>query len=74
MYDGTAYRFIGRNGSMGLRHGYVYNIVIDIVPTEPAQVIVEMQQNNFLEKRTVWRCPYANIAAFSRNWRKAYYA
>lgn len=71
MYEGTPYQFIGQNGSMGLRRGTVYNITIQIWPN--GKIVVEMVRNSFLDKQVVWRCPYTNVAMFSRNWVKAHY-
>lgn len=64
-------RFIGSNGSMGLRHGRVYNITI----TKDARYVwVNWESNGivgtFLQLLcgTPSRCPYHNEQTLRENW------
>ena len=50
-------KFIGRDGSMGLRNGRIYKIKITI---EQEMVIVKCRYG--------WRCPYSSVVAFLNNW------
>lgn len=49
-------KFIGQNGSLGLRYGQVYDVKIDVTEN---MVWVEWGNN---------RCPYSSIANFLSNW------
>lgn len=64
-------RFIGNNGSMGLRHGKVYNITI----TKDARYIWVNWEHKEIGKTilqllggTPSRCPYHNEQALRENW------
>lgn len=49
-------RFIGQDGSLGLKYDHIYNVKIDV---KDNMVWVEWGNN---------RCPYSSIANFLTNW------
>lgn len=56
-----AFRFIGKDGSMGLKHGVVYIVKLVTISNEGAlraDII-----------RIGFRCPYDSWATFQANWR-----
>lgn len=56
-------RFIGRDGSMGLRHGRYYEITIYGKPDEDLIFVEWIGYDGFL-----WKCPYGSIEALMQNW------
>lgn len=56
-------KFIGKDGSMGLKHGEVYPVRILSLPSDKA-ILVEWPFGRF----GVRRCPYSSPAAFAANW------
>ena len=53
-------RFIGEDGSMGLKHGKIYEV--DITIPKYGYIIVEWY-NPYLT-----RCPYKSLSALCANW------
>ncbi len=56
----TRYRFIGKDGSMGLKHSRIYNLKL----TSGAAVAVIARWN-----ARYW-CPYKTIDDFTDNWQR----
>lgn len=57
-------RFIGKDGSMGLRHGRVYDVAIKAVMGSYGFIEVGWKTRGW---RTEW-CPYSSPAALAKNW------
>ena len=57
-------KFIGRDGSMGLRHGNKYKVNLY---THGAGLIAHIRINMFLNVT----CPYDTLIGFSKNWEVA---
>jgi len=58
--------FIGTDGSMGLRKGYIYNVKVIKGPFfERYPIWVEIA-NSLITTQT--KCPYDSFEAFFRNW------
>ena len=55
-------RFIGANGSMGLRYGKIYKVSLS---TSNDYIIAEIKLN-FCDNIIV--CPYSSPQAFAKNW------
>lgn len=61
-------KFIGKNGSMRLSHGEVYNVN---VKTKSDYIWVTIPMFEFREKVFgKWECPYSSPQTFSENWEK----
>lgn len=58
-------KFIGKDGSMGLRHGNVYPVRIISLPSDIA-IYVQWP----IKLGLVRTCPYLSPAAFAANWMK----
>lgn len=54
-------RFVGANGSMGLKHGNVYNVDVN---TDGKYVWVDWGKN---------KCPYSSFENFASNWETTMY-
>ena len=54
-------KFIGKDGSMGFRHGCVYDIVVTI--TDSKNISLRCDELKV-------RCPYGSMNAFLKNWEK----
>lgn len=52
-------KFIGKDGSMGLKHGIVYSVTIF---TEYGKIIVRLGPHRY--------CPYSSPQALAANWTK----
>lgn len=52
-------KFIGKDGSMGLRHGNVYNVTIF---TDNGYILVRLGPHRY--------CPYSSPQALAANWTK----
>jgi hypothetical protein len=52
--------FVGRDGSMGLRHGQIYDVLTRIAAS--GQVLMTSPV----------RCPYGSVSAFLANWQASY--
>lgn len=61
MFDAIRLRFIGENGSMGLRHGRIY-----IVGVHTSNNYIWVSWIN--PDGSAHSCPYASVAAFAANW------
>lgn len=53
-------RFIGANGSMGLKHGKTYSVSIK---SQGEYIIVTWTTDN-----SIYRCPYSSPKSFAANW------
>ena len=56
-------KFIGEDGSMGLRRGNVYTVTIGSLPSEP---YIYVQWPVGLHK--TYYCPYSSPATLAKNW------
>lgn len=54
-------RFIGTDGSMGLRNGHVYKVNV----RSSGKYIIVFIEKNFLHRM---ECPYGSPQAFAKNW------
>lgn len=68
MNNGTLYRYIGDDLSMGLRRGQLYDITIVIWPKRYGGNALTVDMQDFFGN-IVWRCPYRTLAEFRKNWR-----
>jgi len=66
--QGSRYRFLGRDMSMGLQHNGIYELHIDIWPQEKGGAIATEIRN--MLGQVSWRYSYANVANFSKDWVK----
>ena len=57
-------RFIGKDGSMGLKHGKVYPVHVISLPSH-TEIYVTWFSVKLGRHR---RCPYSSPAAFAANW------
>jgi hypothetical protein len=55
-------RFIGTNGSMGLKHGKIYNVEID---ASFGGKWIWVYWNDFIISRA---CQYSSLKKFAENW------
>lgn len=61
-------KFIGADGSMGLRNGKLYDVTIK---TKPGSTNIWVVIENFEIRHNVfrrWVCPYSSPQSFARNW------
>lgn len=58
-------RFIGKNGSLGLRKGELYPVEIK------SQLLCDCINTRILVGEKWVNCPYASPQAFAANWEKA---
>lgn len=58
-------RYVGKDGSMGLKHGEIYSVRIDSLPSDEF-IHVSWPVALFKTKQ----CPYDSPAAFAANWEK----
>ena len=57
-------KFIGTGGSMGLKHGEVYEVSISALYSEPSIIV---KWYDAVQGKGVY-CPYSSPAAFAANW------
>lgn len=57
-------KFIGTDGSMGLKHGEVYDVLIHCLFRD-SYILVK-----WLDGYETRQCPYSSPAAFAANWAK----
>lgn len=57
-------KFIGTDGSMGLRHGEVYDVLVSCMFRENYIFV------KWLDGFETRQCPYSSPAAFAANWAK----
>lgn len=57
-------RFIGIDGSMGLRHGNIYKVSL----SSNDKYIIAFIERNYLNG---FSCPYGSPQAFAKNWEVA---
>lgn len=57
-------KFIGTDGSIGLKHGEVYDVSISCLFSYD-KIIVKWHEHNIFHE-----CPYSSPAAFAANWAK----
>lgn len=63
-------KFIGADGSMGLRHGEVYDVEIK---TGGEFIRVLIPGFRFAENHLgTWSCPYSSPTTLAANWEKAW--
>lgn len=55
-------KFIGKDGSCGLRHGEVYEVGIYCLPSEKSIRVI------WIVGDRMKTCPYSSHAAFAENW------
>ena len=55
-------KFIGTDGSMGLRHGKVYEVSIRTVNN---LIVATIDRGGWFDK---FYCPYGSPQAFAKNW------
>jgi hypothetical protein len=60
-----AFKFIGGNGSMGLRTNEIY--LLDLVSSAGFDGSLFARMLN-LSGQTMWQCPYENYRVFLDNW------
>ena len=56
-------KFIGKDGSMGLKHGNVYPVGVRSAPDDPYIVVAWPDESGSTNV-----CPYSSPAAFAANW------
>lgn len=59
-------RFIGADGSMGLKHGNVYEVEIKCFRSPKGHIWVAWEFNRFGD--VIQACPYSSLAALNANW------
>ena len=59
-------KFIGTDGSMGLKHGEVYNVLVEAFFYDSS---VKVKWYDEIQQRTV-HCPYSSPASFAADWAK----
>lgn len=58
-------RFIGESGSLGLKHGEVYLLSINV---KNDYIVVEICTASEDRSEYIESCPYSSIIAFLKNW------
>ena len=61
--DNMKLRFIGKDGSMNLKHGQVYEIIDISAPTFTNYIKIRWNDNGHLRS-----CPYSSLSALCANW------
>ena len=54
-------RFIGTDGSLGLKHGAIYNVTLKTID----RYVVAIIKTGWISETI---CPYGSMQAFAKNW------